>query len=438
MSVLKIVEGAKSVADAPQDKDKNNCELNIEVVGIHKIEGSKLQEKANSEQQNENQGQTKRSGQREKKQPKTGIVGAAANHFSPQAARVRQAGNVLRNGQKDIEKVITQYSNCDINQTAGRVAEEWHKTTFKVDAALKNRPDLDVTVGPKGGIGSRGSADLTVTQNGNKVAEAGLKYRNKPTNTAFDQSNTFDAGRQKVCPSDQLDKVRELANKRAETGTLKASEYADTAKNATDKLTHENVQSKPLSKAEANDLVKNPGRLGQDAFLLEMGQAAKGGAIFGAAAGAVASSFKNISACMDGEKEVEEALVDIAGDTVKSGAQGALLGVGGVVVKQGLTKAGLNGLAKGALPVAIASSAFEAGCHIVSDLDEFIDGGIDGVELTERAVVHTAKAATKGAAAWGGAEAGAAIGSLLGPLGTLAGGVIGGMAGYMFGSAIVG
>ena len=49
-----------------------------------------------------------------------------------------------------------------------------HKVTFMADAQLQAKNGLDVIIGPKGGLHSKGSADLTVMENRNNVAEAGL------------------------------------------------------------------------------------------------------------------------------------------------------------------------------------------------------------------------------------------------------------------------
>jgi hypothetical protein len=376
---------------------------------------------------------------KEEKHNNSGRVGSLANYYSAKGQNARLAGDALRTGEQEVRELVQNYTNCTNEQVGGRVAEVWHKSTFKADAALKNGHELDVIIGPKGGVAGKGSADLTVLKNGAKVEEAGLKYYNKANETAFNQSNVFDQGRQKICPSDQVANVKKYSAARAESGALKSPQYSDTAKNVTDKLTHENVQSKPLSKSESVDLVSSPSRLGQEALKVEIGQAAKGGALLGGGIGLWVSVLSNISSCVDGDKEVGEAVVDVAVDTVKASVQGAAVGAGGAVVRNQLLKSGAKGLAKGSLPVVVAASALEAGTGIAKDFRDLCNGKIDGGDFVAGTVIHTGKAAVKGGASWGGAELGTVIGTVaFGPIGAVVGGFAGGILGYMFGNKVVG
>jgi hypothetical protein len=363
-------------------------------------------------------------------------IGTIINHHSTEAENTRKAAECLRQGQSEINQIAQQYGKCNIEQTSGRAAEIWHKSTFEADASLKNRRNLNVLVGPKGGVKAKGSADLIVNKNGIEKVAAGIKYRKKATETVFDQANMLDEGRQKICPSEQVDKIKHIAGKRAKTSTLKAAEYADTAKQATDTLSYGKVHSRPLTKKAAVDLVKNPNRLASEAVALEIKQAAMGGAKTGFKTGCLISSVKNINSCLKGDKELSKAVVDITGDTIKTGVESAVIGVGGTVVKEGLKKVGANVLTKGSIPLTIASSALEAGSNIVSDLSDYFDGDIEGSELAGRAVVHTSKAAAKGTGAWAGAEIGGTLGTFLGPVGTISGTVIGGTLGYIFSSSL--
>lgn len=365
-------------------------------------------------------------------QRNTGELGAFTNHYTDNAVRARAAGDELRSGQKAVEGLGKQYANCTEEQIGGRAAEVWHKATFKAEAQLQAKNRLEVVVGPKGGLNAKGSADLTVMDNGKNVAEAGLKYRANPSQTTFDQANKADMGRQRICPSDQIKKVKELASERASTNTLKAPEYADTAAKVTDRLSYDGVNSKPLSKAESVELIKKPDILSSQAVKIEASQAAYGGAKMGAGLGLAISTISNTIDYTNGNKDAGEALVCVAADTVKSGVTGTIVGGGSALVRNQMIKSGFTSLAKGSAPVAIACTALDAGVNIMKDL---ADPYVSMPECAGRAVSHTGKAAVKVGAGWGGAELGATAGSLLGPPGAVVGALIGGFLGFTLGSS---
>lgn len=362
------------------------------------------------------------------------VLGA---HNSAAGQRVAGAAEKLLSGDKILDKLIESRKNCTVESTAGYAAELHHKVTFEADAILKGKQDLSVGIGPRGGCGSKGSADLVINKGNKNVGEAGLKYRAKATETAFDQSNPFDRGRQKICPSDQVDRVKQLANERAKTGTLKAPEYSDTAKNATDRLEYDGVESKPLTKSGAEDLVRNGGNYGNDALKLEMRVNTVNAAKAGAALGAAASTASNIINCWNGEKSIADAGKQVIKDTVKSGARSAAVSAMTTGTKHALLKAGAQNLAKGNAPMAIASTIFEAGGDICSDIKKCCNGEVTKTEVAVNAVKHTGKAAAKTGGAMAGAEMGATIGAFGGPIGIAVGGVVGGTVGYIASSTLV-
>ena len=362
------------------------------------------------------------------------VLGA---HNSPEGQRVAATVEKLIDGEKMLDKLVASRKNCTIESTAGYAAELHHKVTFEADAILKGKQDIHVELGPRGGFGSKGTADLVVNKGNKTVAEAGLKYRAKVTETTFDQSNCFDHGRQKICPSDQVERVKELASDRAKTGTLKAPEYSDTAKNATDRLKHDGVESKPLSKKGAEDLVTKGGTYSDDALKLEMKTNTANAAMAGAALGAATSTVSNVVDCWKGEKSVADAGKQVIKDTVKSGARSAAVSAMTTGTKHAFIKAGAQNLAKGNAPMAIASTIFEAGGDICGDIKKCCNGEVTKSEVAVNAVKHTGKAAAKTGGAMAGAEVGAMIGAVGGPIGAAAGGIIGGTVGYLASSELV-
>lgn len=362
------------------------------------------------------------------------VLGA---HNSVAGQRVADVTDKLLSGEQMMDKLIESRKNCTTESTAGYAAELHHKITFEADAALKGKQDINVVIGPRGGSGSKGTPDLVIKKGDKIVGEAGLKYRGKATETAFDQSNVFDKGRQKICPSDQVDRVKVLSSKRAKTNTLKAPEYADTANNATDRLKYDGVESKPLTKSGAEGLVRSGGTYGSDAFKLEMKANAINAASTGAVLGAATSTVSNVIDCFNGEKSLADTGKQVVVDTVKSGVQSATVSAVATVTKHALIKAGAQNLAKGNAPMAIASTIFETGGNIIEDISKCSDGEMTKTEVVINAVKHTSKAATKTGGAMAGATIGARIGALGGPIGIAVGGFIGSTVGYLASSELL-
>lgn len=365
---------------------------------------------------------------------------SAANigiHYTQTVINSKAAGDQLRKLSGELQALRTSRINCTPESTGGYAAELHHKRTFLADAARKGRRDLDVRVGPRGGHGSEGTPDLTVLKNGKTVSEAGLKYRGTAKQSAYDQSNVFDRGRQKIVPKDQLPRVKELSGTRAKVGAIKSPDYADTHRNASDRLRYKNVESQPLGKQQSMEIVKDPSRYARQAFRNDMQTYAKSGAATGAAIGAAASLASNAVDVFKGRRSAGEAVVRVAKDAAFGSAKGAALGATTAVVKQGMLMAGAKQLARGSAPAAIASAAFEAGVDIAEDVKKWSRGEITSGTFARQAVGHTASAAAKGGGAYAGAQLGVTIGLIGGPIGAAAGGLVGGTIGYFASSGIV-
>lgn len=236
-------------------------------------------------------------------------------------------------------------------------------------------------------------------------------------------------------PADQLGQVREKAIKYAEArqnNNIYASEYADTAKNATDRLRYGGAESTPLTKAESIDIVKNPEVYAKTAFEKELVGTTKIGAIAGGTVCGALSVVTNGKAYADGKISGGQAVANVIVDTGVGTVKGATISASSVVVKETMSKGALASLAKTTAPIAIATTALDVIQGVGSEISKYSRGEIDGEEAVCNAVGHTAKAMTRGATAW----AGAAAFSWLGPLGTLGGGIGGGIAGYLFGDSL--
>lgn len=363
-------------------------------------------------------------------------IAVAANYFTAGANAARAAADAMRAAQAEAQKLLNQFSGAGLAQQAGRIAEPWHMGIYNANAALGGRPDLVATLRPPAGPMAAGP-DVVVMRQGQEVAQAQLKYLARPAQTTLELSRPAYTGMQKVAPLDQVARVRELAAQRAQSGTLRAAEFRDTAQTATDRISVAGVTSRPLTKAGAEGLAKNPGRIGAAGLATEAAQALKGGAIAGAYLGGVCSAVSNLSAFTQGQKSGAEALTGVAVDAARSAVAGATVSAGTVAARGALLRAGFRGLSRSAAPVALAATVYDAAAGTADDLRAFSRGEIGGGELAGRVAANTGKAAVRGGCGWAGMEAGAAIGTAIMPgVGTVVLGVLGGLAGFLFGSKI--
>lgn len=341
------------------------------------------------------------------------------------AARGLNGVRSAQQGAVRLQKVSQQWRNTSPERLAGRLAEELHAATFNADAAAKGLNGLKAVTGAANGTPTA-AADLTIL-NGFKVVDAAqVKYHATPAGTTFHVSAVKYDGMQKVVPSDQAARVRELAAKRGVDG-LGQRNFPDVAKNASDRVRSHGAESSPVSRAEALDAAKNTSRVAGDLVTGRVVGAVKSGAMMGAAVGGGVSVISNLMAYANDEKSGKDALVDIANDTVFCAATGAAVSGAAVMAEAGLIRAGAGAFAGGAAPVAIGLTAVE----IVKDVGRFVNGDIDG----EKLAINAGKNVVKGGTTWGGMEGGAMIGTMIGPgIGTIIGGIIGGIGGALLGS----
>ncbi len=348
-----------------------------------------------------------------------GVIGDTANRSAKAFDATRQMG-------KDIQRVSKQWQNCSKEQVAGRVAEKFHEGTFNKNAALKGRFDLKAVATESNG-NAHSPADIEILKNGKVVDRVQVKYHKTTPRTTSNISDPKYNGMQKVVPSDQAKSVKDLANRRGQSG-IGQKNYPDTAKNTTDSIKCENSRSDPLPRETSADIVEDPSAVTKRLTTLEVGNAAKYGGLIGGGICGVMSVAKNINAVSKGEKDGGEAAVAVVKDTALGGADGAVKGVATVGAEAALIRAGAQTLARTTAPVAIGIT----GVEVIKDVGSAIVGDIDGGELAKR----TGKNVVKGGTMWGGIEAGTAIGTSICPgVGTIIGGIIGGIGGSLLGTS---
>lgn len=137
----------------------------------------------------------------------------------------------------------------------GWLAEPWHAETLKASAAARGRSDIWANVPANNGAGDVLYGNVTTT------LEAQLKYLKTGEETAKGLSNPKYNGMDKIGPSEQLEKIKEAAERLAHKNQLnrpeQATHYQDTADRASDRLEIDNASSKPLDEKLAKEMAKD-------------------------------------------------------------------------------------------------------------------------------------------------------------------------------------
>ena len=174
--------------------------------------------------------------------------GMAGQQIDAYAERVEHA-------LEDVVRHMDALANTqkDLHYAKGDLAEAWHVGTFDADAVRR-------------GAGARATAPrdaspIDARVHGSSIEHAQIKYFRSPEDTAKAISHPkYDDLDQKVVPGDQLDGVRDaaarLAARNAHNRPDVAESYAHTAKTADDRLRMDGVESRPLSEADAREMVK--------------------------------------------------------------------------------------------------------------------------------------------------------------------------------------
>ena len=335
------------------------------------------------------------------------------------AARGLNGVRAAQHGAVRLQEVAHMWQNASPEQLAGRLAEELHAATFNADAAAKGLTVRAVTEAANGTHSA--AADISIQNGGRAVGAAQVKYHGTAARTTFHVSDVKYDGMQRIVPSDQAARVREIAARRGVDG-LGQRNFADVANSASDRVQSHGAQSSPLSRADALEAVRNPSIIAGELVSSRVVGAVKSGAMIGAAVGGGVSLIRNVAAYANDRKSGKDAIVDVAKDTAASAAAGAAVSGAAVATEVVLIRAGVGVLARGSAPVAIGLTVVDVG----QDVIRFARGDIGGKKLA----VNSGKSLVKGAATWGGMEAGAVLGSFVFPgVGTIVGGIVGGIVG---------
>ncbi len=318
-----------------------------------------------------------------------------------------------------IRELVERWKNTGNGQFAGRLAEEWHAGSFNEAAALAGRSDLRAYTTESLGF-PHDPADVVVMKRGQTVLRAQSKYLKGAARTVFSHADPKYQGLKRLTPADQIEKVRDLAEKAS--GFETPRDYADVAKNATDHLAVEGVKGRPLSKAEADRLAEKArsgrleGVLRRGTFIRAVGRSA----ITGAALGFSVATLRKAKELRQDPARRLEAAKAILKEGTAAAAASAFTTAAALTSERTLLRLGLGRMAGVAPAIGIAAAGISRETYLA------LKGEIEPSEFFARVREHL----LRGGALSAGAAAGAALGSAVLPgVGTAAGGIVGGLLG---------
>ncbi len=300
----------------------------------------------------------------------------------------------------------------------GNLFEYIEAAKFNADAALKGsnlKAEVTAAMGDP-----HAAADLLIKEGDRTLQAVQAKSMNRASNATAAISQEKYRGMQKLVPSDQAERVQELAQKRADRHPLKAQDYRDTAKNVTGELKAGKVSSGGTTYPENLKAAQSPKLYAAAQELRAVGKEAiaTGGqaAIAGGIIAGTISAVKNGLSVRDGHITLETAVQNTAQDATKAALRSGATGATSSMIRYGATKAGIRALGKSNVAVTVAASGIDIGVSVL----QFAKGEISAQQLQHQ-VGQT------GTCTLASLYAGAAVGSVCGPVGT----VVGSIGGYL-------
>lgn len=367
-------------------------------------------------------------GRKKEKEPANKETGAietfAGSQLGANAARYEaEASNAGIAGMNALREMGENLKNVGVGQKQGNLFEIIEATRFNMDAASKGSDIRAYVTALEGDPHAK--ADILIRRGETVLQEVQAKSSvdsSRLTNMVSDEKYQ---GMQKLVNLDKADRVRELAERRAESGSIYSENYQDTLKNLTGKLKHEEIHSRGTTYEEAihaaEDHAAFSSKIEWEQIKREMGVTSTQAAAASALIGGAISVVKNGIAVSKGELELGQAAKQTARDTGVAGVRGAGTGAISVSIRTAAEKAGIEALAKSSAATAIAAGIVDMGVTVL----QYAKGDISGTQAVE-------KIGQTGVSTSASMYAGAAAGAVFGP----AGAVVGSIAGYMIATGV--
>ena len=383
--------------------------------------------------------------------------GNAANEFiKGYKGNIGDNNEVISKGLKQIakSKVNEQYKYQNLKQQAGFSAEVHYENKVNAENIINGNTRRISRTDNVGMVNDTKFDFIEIDSNGNPLINNGDakwgaqmkfcgKYGTKEEIVSSAKSLTDKLagenweryrGNDILVPSEQYEHIKKYAEDKAndlneQARKLRSQGYFDKAKNLQEKANNykqvaKDVKNSGISSKEAMFLREHP----KLATIKEVGKTAHRAGMeqakYGAIVAGVISVSQNISAVATGNKDIQDAIKDVAKDTATGAGISYVIAGSGSVIKSCMassTNKTLQVISKGNIPSLIATTTLEVG----KTIKKYING-----ELTELEVIEELGEKGVGMMA---SSIGASIGTAIFPgIGTIIGGVIG----YMCSSSI--
>lgn len=415
------------------------------------------------------------------KEYEAALAGAIpVNPAFPYHAKVEMAALVEEEMRANANILTFLKHETTAARRGGFIAEEFHSTTYNMDAIVKGKTARAQTGLDNGILGNNDQvSDIVIADAGQVGKRIQSKYNCDAQTTANQHSALqkdgltpkYEQADVALSPSDQAEAVRQsalegAARHRAKAQRLsegggqpqviqaheaKAKAYEQTAQKTASKIEHDGASSTPLSKSEAETM--GDGDLGKledlqskyktQSTLQNMGKAAAGAAAMSAVVAGTVNIVNYVSLVRSGKLDASEAAIRIAAETAASAADSAIkaaatTGLQSLVIRQGSRELARK-MASQSVGALMRSNVISvaAVCAIdgIKDLVLFGAGKITLSQLEERSGknLFTTSAGVVGSSIGASICGGLAVGggltiAALPVLGGLAGGLIASMA----------
>ncbi len=374
--------------------------------------------------------------------------------------RYDSAGNDLGHQGRSLQGIrkygtSKEYKEQNIKQQSGFSAELIKEARDNKDAVLNGDPNRTRTTDGIGQTNNTQYDHVKVDANGNPIEGSGSQMKFLQTGVDKDGDRTFKVMDKLAKQEDwdrydgvvdipkgdykdalkyadkQVKKLHEQAKKARESGKSDIADKLDKQADGYEK-SKERIRESNVGDSEAIQARTNPNKFVAKEVVKDSHnagiEAAKGALII---SGSI-SAAQNIYAVVAEDKPIDEAILDVAKTTVKSGAVAYGIGAGGTAIKAMMHSSSKEIVRRAGntnVPVMIATSAVE----ITKSMKKYSIGEIDEVELLEELGEKGTGMVAAGFASAVGATVGGTIGTVIPVVGTAIGATVGTFIGSMIG-----
>ena len=340
----------------------------------------------------------------------------AATYAGEATKNYSNATEAAFEGMDAVKNIADRLINVGTGQSQGNIFEYIEVTKFNMDSAIQSS-DLKAVV--TADIGRpHDPTDIEILLGNTVVRKVQAKSSRSAVESLFAQSDAKYEGMQRLSPSEQFDRMSELAQMRIDKGTLKADDYQDTLDNLSKGLSHDNVSSDGTTRDEAVRAVTNPDEYTRnfkiDTVSAETVKVITNAAVAGGAICGAISITKNIMSVKSGELKITQASINVVKDVSIGSISSASTAAISTLIKDISIDQGLSTLAKSNVATAVAVSSI----NVAKSIIKYAKGDITLQDMT-------IEIGQNGASSVAGLYYGLIGGVVAGPVGALVGSIVG-------------